>query len=305
MCFGDPVLKVGLTGGIGAGKSAVSRRLAALGAVIIDSDRLAREVVAAGTDGQAEVVAAFGDGVLGPDGELDRPALGAKVFGDDQARRRLEKIIHPRVRARAHELAAEAPADAILVNDVPLLVETGQAPSYHLVLVVTASEETRVRRLAETRGMAAEQARARIAAQATDDARAAAADVLIPNEGTLADLDAVLTGLWRDRLVPYESNLRSARPAARPTHDVTTPDPAWPAQAARLIARIRHAAGADVQVSQVGPATLPAPDVIQLALGTDVPADRLTAAGFPPAGPRLHANADPGRPATLKLRGPA
>jgi dephospho-CoA kinase len=200
------VLKVGLTGGIGAGKSAVSTRLAALGAVLIDSDKLAREVVAAGTEGQAEVVAAFGAGVLGPDGELDRPALGARVFGDDEARRRLEKIIHPRVRARAHELATAAPPGAIVVNDVPLLVETGQAASYDLVLVVTADVETRIRRLAETRGMAADQARSRIAAQATDEARAAVADVLIPNDGTLDELTAAVDALWHERLVPLAAS---------------------------------------------------------------------------------------------------
>jgi dephospho-CoA kinase len=200
------VLKVGLTGGIGAGKSAVSARLAALGAVIIDSDQLAREVVAAGTEGQAEVVAAFGADVLGPDGELNRPALGAKVFGDDEARARLEKIIHPRVRARARELAAAAPPGAIVVNDVPLLVETGQAASYDLVVVVTAAEDTRIRRLADTRGMPADQARSRIAAQATDEARAAAADVLIPNDGTLDELRTAVDTLWHDRLLPLAAD---------------------------------------------------------------------------------------------------
>jgi dephospho-CoA kinase len=123
------VLKIGLTGGIGAGKSAVAARLAERGAVIIDADRLAREVVAPGTDGLREIEAAFGPEVTGPDGALDRPALGARVFGDEAARRRLEGIIHPRVRARTAELIAAAAPDAIVVNDVPLLVETGLAPS--------------------------------------------------------------------------------------------------------------------------------------------------------------------------------
>ena len=127
------VLKVGLTGGIGAGKSAVAKRLAERGAVIIDADRLAREVVSAGTDGLAEVVAAFGPGVVGADGELDRPALGQRVFADPAARKQLEGIIHPRVRARTAELTAGAPDDAVVVNDVPLLVETGLSASYHLV----------------------------------------------------------------------------------------------------------------------------------------------------------------------------
>jgi dephospho-CoA kinase len=236
------VLKVGLTGGIGAGKSAVAQRMTELGAVLIDADRLAREVVAGGTDGLAEVVEAFGPGVLGADGELDRPALGARVFGDDEARRRLEKIIHPRVRARAAELAAAAPPTAIVVNDVPLLVETGQAPSYHLVVVVQADTGTRIRRLAETRGMPAEQAGARIAKQATDDQRRAVADVVLDNNTSLADLDDQVDRLWRERLRPFEENLRRNRSAP---HDevlrIADYDPSWPAQAERLIARIRPA----------------------------------------------------------------
>ena len=123
------MLRVGLTGGIGAGKSAVARRLTERGAMIIDADVLAREVVAPGTDGLAEIVEVFGAGVLTVDGELDRPALGARVFGDEAARRRLEKIIHPRVRTRTAELTRSAAYDAIVVNDVPLLVEAGLAPA--------------------------------------------------------------------------------------------------------------------------------------------------------------------------------
>ena len=279
------MLKVGLTGGIGAGKSAVAARLARRGAIIVDSDKLAREVVAAGTDGLAEVVAAFGDGVLGPGGELDRPALGAKVFGDDEARRRLEKIIHPRVRARAHELAAAAPADAILVNDVPLLVETGQAPSYHLVLVVTADLETRVRRLAETRGMPADQARSRIAAQASDAERAAVADVLIPNDGALDELDAFLAVLWRDRLVPFEANLRLGRAASG---DRVAPP-------ARLVARVQHALGAEARV------TVDGSDLV-IEAGPADQAGRLTAAGFPQIAPGEFAGADPGCPVTVRVQ---
>ena len=319
------MLKLGLTGGIGAGKSAVSTRLAALGAVIIDSDVLAREAVAAGTEGLAEVVAAFGDGVLGPDGSLDRPALGARVFGDDEARHRLEKIIHPRVRARATELAAAAPGDAIVVHDVPLLVETGQASSYHLVLVVTASEATRVRRLAETRGMTADQARSRIAAQATDETRAAAADVLIPNDGTLDDLGSQLSRLWQDRLVPFEENLRLHRAAAAPEIRVVPPDPTWPAQADRLLARIRRASSAEVHhIGSTSVPGLPAKDVIDLMLAVDSldEADALAAAlasvGFPRQpgewwdnarglpgqtwAKRFHNSADPGRPVNLHVR---
>jgi dephospho-CoA kinase len=192
---------VGLTGGIGAGKSEVARRLAELGAIVIDSDRLAREVVEPGTEGLAEVVAAFGPEVLGPDGALDRPALGRRVFGDEAARRRLEAIIHPRVRARSAELIAAAPPDAVVVNDIPLLVESGLGAGFDVVVVVAASEETRLRRLARSRGMSADEARSRMAAQATDEQRRAAADVVLDNDGSLEELRAAVDRLWHDRLI--------------------------------------------------------------------------------------------------------
>src|SRR5436309_2709210 len=202
---------VGLTGGIGAGKSVVAARLAELGAVVIDSDRLAREVVAPGTDGLAEVVAAFGPGVLGPDGALDRPAVGRLVFADSAARARLEAIIHPRVRARTAALIGAAPAGAIVVNDVPLLVETGIAGGYDVVVVVLASEQTRLRRLAG-RGMSAAEARSRIAAQATDEQRRAVADVVLENDGSLGELRAAVDRLWRD----LTSRTASPAPAPEP-----------------------------------------------------------------------------------------
>nr|WP_202797215.1 dephospho-CoA kinase [Kribbella flavida] len=189
-------MRVGLTGGIGSGKSAVSARLAARGAVVIDSDVLAREVVARGTDGLAEVVAVFGDGVLTADGELDRPAVGRIVFGDEQARRRLEAVIHPRVRARAAEIEAAAPADAVVVHDIPLLVETGQAAKFDLVLVVDVPVELQVERLTSQRGMAADEARRRIASQASREDRLAAADVVIDNSGSLDELDRRLDQVW-------------------------------------------------------------------------------------------------------------
>jgi dephospho-CoA kinase len=202
MLFTDCMLMVGLTGGIGAGKSAVSARLGELGAVVIDADLLAREVVAAGTEGLREVVKQFGEGVLDPSGALDRAALGRRVFGDDPARRRLEGIIHPRVRARTAELVAAAPPDAIVVNDVPLLVETGLAPAYDLVVVVLAPEETRIERLVLGRAMTSAEAKARIAAQATDDERRRVADVVIDNDGTLAELRDRVDAVWRDVLAP-------------------------------------------------------------------------------------------------------
>jgi len=195
------VLSIGLTGGIGSGKSTVSALLAQRGAVIIDADRIAREVVEPGTPGLAAVAAAFGDGVVGPDGGLDRPALAAVVFADPEARARLDAIVHPLVRARAVEVAAAAPPDAVLVHDIPLLVETGQASRYDLVLVVHADLGTRVARLV-ARGMTEHDARARIAAQATDEQRAAVADVVLDNSGTREELAAQVDRFWAERVRP-------------------------------------------------------------------------------------------------------
>ena len=318
---------MGLTGGIGAGKSAVARRLAHHGAVIIDADVLAREVVAPGTPGLAEIVDVFGAELLTAAGELDRPALAAKVFGDDEARRRLEKIIHPRVRARTAELTHGAPLGAIVVNDVPLLVETGLAPSYHLVVVVEAERDRRIRRLVETRGMAAEQAAARIAAQADDARRRRAADVVLTNDGSLDELHAAVDALVHDRLRPFERHLRLGT-AARPDRQlhIAEPDPTWPEQAERLIARIRHAVPGQ-EVAHIGSTAvpgLPAKDIIDLMLAVrtlteaDAVAGRLGEAGFPRRSgewvdnarglpgqtwpKRLHGTADPGRPVNLHIR---
>lgn len=195
------MLRIGLTGGIGSGKSTVSALLAARGAVIVDADRIAREVVEPGTPGLAAVVEAFGDGVLSSDGSLDRPALAAVVFSDPAARARLDGIVHPLVRERAVELTAGAPAGAVLVNDVPLLVETGQAGSYDLVLVVEADLDTRLARLVE-RGLPEPDARARIAAQATDEQRRAVADVVLDNSGTREQLTDQVARFWEERVEP-------------------------------------------------------------------------------------------------------
>jgi dephospho-CoA kinase len=194
-------MMVGLTGGVGAGKSAVSARLAQLGAVVVDSDVLAREVVMPGTEGLGEIVEAFGNSVLASDGSLDRSALGQIVFNDPDARRRLEAIIHPRVRARSAEIIARAPVGAVIVNDVPLLVETGMQGMFEVVVVVSADVEVRVDRL-RGRGMPESDARARIAAQATDDQRRAVADIVIDNDGSLAELHKRVDELWRARLDP-------------------------------------------------------------------------------------------------------
>ena len=191
-------MRVGLTGGIGSGKSTVTARLSEHGAVVIDADLLAREVVASGTPGLAEVVTVFGPDVVGPDGELDRAEMGRRVFGDDQARARLEQIIHPRVRARAAEIEAAAGDGAIVVHDIPLLVETGQAGSFDVVLVVDAPPDVQVQRLVEHRAMSEEEARSRIAAQAGREQRLAAADHVLSNDGSLAQLQAAVEQVWAD-----------------------------------------------------------------------------------------------------------
>ncbi|MEV4354685.1 dephospho-CoA kinase [Nonomuraea sp. NPDC049625] len=192
------MLKTGLTGGIGSGKSEVSKRLAAKGAVVIDADRIAREVVEPDTPGLARVVAAFGEGVLRPDGSLDREKLGSIVFADPERLAALNAIVHPLVGERVAELQSRAADDAITVYDVPLLAENHLAPMYDVVIVVDAADETRIRRLAEHRGMLEADAKSRIAAQASREDRLAVADIVIPNEGSLAELDARVDEVWEE-----------------------------------------------------------------------------------------------------------
>jgi dephospho-CoA kinase len=322
------VLRVGLTGGIGSGKTTVARRLVERGALLVDSDVLAREAVGPGTDGLAEIVHTFGDGVLDADGALDRAALAGIVFGDAEARGRLNAIVHPRVRRRSDELIAAAPADAVVVQDVPLLVEGGMAPYFPLVLVVHAEAEERVRRLVEQRGMPESDARARIAAQAGEGARRAAADVWLDNGGAPGDLEATVDELWGRRLVPFEANLRERRAVSGGPPRLTDPKPQWAADGARLAARVSAAAGFRGRgVEHTGSTSvpdLPAKDVIDLQLGVgsladaDAIRDALQNAGFPwradngrdnpkppgsaPWPKRLHGTADPGRLVNLHVR---
>ncbi|MEO5651863.1 MAG: dephospho-CoA kinase [Marmoricola sp.] len=180
--------RVGLTGGVASGKSTVAAMLADLGAVVIDADALARDVVAGGTPGLAAVVAEFGTDLLGPDGELDRPAMGRLVFGDEAARRRLEAIVHPLVFERIVELEEQAPVGAVVVHDIPLLAESGRADTFEAVIVVDVPEEVQVARMTEDRGWTPEDARSRIAAQADPSARRAIATHVIENTGTREDL---------------------------------------------------------------------------------------------------------------------
>ena len=325
------VLRVGLTGGIGAGKSTVTRRLAERGAVVVDADLLAREVVAPGSDGLAEVAATFSSGVVAADGSLDRAALGGLVFGDTGARKRLEAITHPRIQALTEQRFALASADAVVVHDVPLLVELGYEDRYHLTVVVHAGLEERVRRLVTERGSTEADARRRVGAQADDDARRRAADVWLDNTGAREGLLHQVDRLWRDRLVGFEVGVRTRSCVSPPPGPVlVVPDPTWAATGARLAARVRRAAGdLAVGVDHVGStavAHLVAEDVIDLQLvvpdlaAADAVADRLGAAGFPRRDgdlsstprpgdgegrmwfERLHGSADPGRPVTLHVR---
>ncbi|MFF3891173.1 dephospho-CoA kinase [Streptomyces sp. NPDC001914] len=192
------MLKVGLTGGIGAGKSEVSRLLVEHGAVLIDADRIAREVVAPGTPGLAAVVDAFGENVLAADGGLDRPKLGSIVFADPEKLATLNAIVHPLVGARSRALEEAAPADAVVVHDVPLLAENGLAALYDLVIVVDARAETQLDRLVRLRGMTEEDARARMAAQASRDKRLAIADIVVDNDVPLDALERRVADVWAE-----------------------------------------------------------------------------------------------------------
>ena len=190
------ILNVGLTGGIASGKSAVSQRMAGHGAVIIDADQLARQAVAPGSEALAEIVEGFGEDMLTAEGRLDRAALGERVFGDESARERLNSIVHPRVRAEAARQREYVADGSVVVEDIPLLIETGQQDRFDVVVVVQAPHEERVRRMVEDRGMSREEAESRVRAQASDKERAAAADVVLDNSGSLEELVRRVDDLW-------------------------------------------------------------------------------------------------------------
>jgi dephospho-CoA kinase len=325
------VLRIGLTGGIGAGKSAVSGRLAARGAVVIDADRLAREVVEPGTPGLAAVRDAFGDIVIADDGTLDRPALAKIVFADEARRKELNAIVHPLVGARTAELMHAAGPDAVVVHDVPLLVENGLAPAYHLVVIVHAPEDVRIDRLRRDRGMSTDEARARIASQATEQQRRVVADIWLDNGGSREELEKSVDALWDDRLQPYADNITAKRLAQRSGRAEIVPyDPTWPAQAERIANRLRAALGDQAtRVDHIGSTSVPglaAKDILDMMVSVrtiedaDAIADTLNDAGFPrhprirsddpkPIDPdpahwakRYHNNADPGRTVNLHVR---
>ncbi|MDQ0801285.1 dephospho-CoA kinase [Arthrobacter sp. SLBN-112] len=325
------MLKIGLTGGIASGKSVVAARLKERGAVLVDADALAREVVEPGTEGLAHVAAEFGADMLDDDGRLDRARLGEAVFGHPERLAALNSIVHPLVRARAAAITAAAPEDAVVVQDIPLLVETGQGSSFHLVLVVDAPDDVRLQRMQELRGMTAEAARSRMAAQAARAERLAAADVVLDNSGTMQHLLDQVDRLWDHRLQPYARNLAAGTRAPRTGGPVLEPHREdWARQAAMIAARLAAAApDAILAVDHVGSTSVPglaAKDVIDLQVA--VPdleaaatiAPLLAAAGFPavrgiesdtpkPDAPdpsawlkRFHANADPCRAVNVHVR---
>ena len=333
------MLRIGLTGGIGAGKSAVSDTFSQCGGVVVDGDVIAREVVEPGTEGLAALVDAFGEDILLPDGALNRPALAAKAFSSDETRAILNGIVHPLVGKRRAEIIAAVPQDSVVVEDIPLLVESGMAPLFPLVVVVYADAEVRVKRLIEQRDMAESDARARIAAQADDDQRRAVADVWLDNSGTPEALVQRAREVWDHRITPFAHNLTTRTAAGYPARLVPA-DSTWPDQALRIINRLKTACGAKaLRVDHIGSTAIPGLDAkdaidIQVTVESLAVADELGAAllsagyprieritsdeGKPDArstvkrydgcdDPRLwqkrfHGSADPGRPTNVHIR---
>jgi dephospho-CoA kinase len=333
------MLRIGLTGGIGAGKSTVSATFAELGGIVVDGDVIAREVVEPGTQGLATLVEAFGSEILLPDGALNRPALAAVAFSDDEKRKTLNGIVHPLVGKRREELIAAAPAGAVIVEDIPLLVESQMAPMFPLVIIVNADAELRVTRLIEHRGFSEADARARIAAQATEEQRRAVADVWLDNSGSSDDLKRRAVDLWHHRVTPFARNLDAGlHVTAEPR--LTPADPTWAEQAKRIVNRLNTACGhRAVRIDHVGSTAVPGLDAkdaidVQVTVASlelaDELRDALVTAGYPSVAyvtsdvakpdarstfaqfdhaddsalweKRFHASADPGRPTNVHVR---
>ena len=268
------MLRVGVTGGIGSGKSSVAARLRALGAHVVDADAVAREVVEPGTRALEMIRDRFGDSVIRADGGLDRAALAAIVFADREALQGLEEITTPAISARVTTLRRQAPAGGVSVFDMPLLVERGLWVHEHLNLVVDVDADTRVRRLVEHRDLDERDARARIAAQATDDERRAVADVLLDNRGTPQQLERSVDALWRERIEPYAANLRDGTRTRRVGRGaVVDPRADWGLRGERVVAKIGAAlarSGVATEVSHIGSTAVPgliAKDVIDVQVG--------------------------------------
>ena len=321
------MLRIGLTGGIGAGKSTVSRAFAECGGVIVDGDVISREVVEPGTEGLAALVGQFGPEILLPDGALNRPALASIAFGDEEKRQTLNGIVHPLVGRRRSELIAAAAEDAVIVEDIPLLVESQMAPMFPLVVIVHADPDVRIRRLVTYRGFSEADARARIAAQATEEQRRVVADVWLDNAGSEGELVEAARELWYQRILPFAHNLAARTPVADPTALVAA-DPTWPDQANRVIARLKTACGhRALRIDHTGStavAGMDARDIIDVQVTVasmdvaDELADHLLQAGYPRVEAvtadvaldgrndmwqkRFHASADPGRPTHIHIR---
>ncbi|WP_006246192.1 dephospho-CoA kinase [Mycolicibacterium tusciae] len=332
------MLRIGLSGGIGAGKSTVSSTFSELGGIVVDGDVIAREVVEPGTEGLGKLVDAFGNDILHDDGSLNRPALASIAFSDDEKRKTLNEIVHPLVAHRRSELIAAAADDAVIVEDIPLLVESGMAPMFPLVVIVHADEDLRVKRLIEHRGFTEEDARARIAAQASEEQRRAVADVWLDNSGSAGALVEQARELWHQRILPFAHNLDNGQPA-RSAPVLVPSDPSWPDQARRIAARLNTACGhRAVRIDHIGSTAVPgvdAKDVIDMQVTVaslemaDELADPLASAGYvsrpisadvskPDARStvaafdhtndeslwhkRLHCSADPGRPTNVHIR---
>jgi dephospho-CoA kinase len=333
------MLRIGLTGGIGAGKSTVSLTFSQCGGVVVDGDVISREVVERGTEGLAALVDSFGDDILLPDGALDRPALAAKAFSSEAARKTLNGIVHPLVGKRRAEIIAAVPEDSVVVEDIPLLVESGMAPFFPLVVVVFADAELRVKRLIEHRGMAEDDARARIAAQAADEQRRAVADIWLDNSRSSEMLTERAREVWAQRITPFAHNL-SAGDVARPPARLTPADPTWPDQAKRIVARLKTTCGEKaLRVDHIGSTAVPGLDAkdaidVQVTVESLSAADELSrallSAGYPGIDritadeskndarstvarydhggdsslwqKRIHGSADPGRPTYVHLR---
>ncbi len=272
------MLRVGLTGGIGSGKSTVAGLLRQCGAVVTDADRVAREIVEPGMPSLAAIRERFGSEIIGVDGRLDRAALAAIVFPDPTALRALEAITGPAIAARVAALRAAVSADQIDVYDMPLLVEKGLWVHEHLTIVVGADAELRVARLVNQRGLTEADAWARIAAQATDEQRRAAADAWIDNSGSREDTAAQLRALWDERMVAFEANLRHGiRSRRSDTTTLSAPEPRWADAGARVVARLAAALpGQGVRVDHIGSTSVPgliAKDVVDVQVGVPHLAD--------------------------------
>ncbi len=333
------MLRIGLTGGIGAGKSTVSATFSQCGGIVVDGDVISREVVEPGTEGLAKLVDAFGSHILTADGALDRPALAAIAFSDEEKRQTLNGIVHPLVAHRRSDLIAAAGEDAVIVEDIPLLVESQMAPMFPLVVIVNADPEVRVRRLIEYRGFSEADARARIAAQATEEQRRAVADVWLDNSGSAGRLVEQARDLWYQRILPFAHNVATRTPAPHPSAPVPA-NPTWPEQARRIVNRLNTTCGHRAQrIDHIGSTAVPgmdAKDVIDVQVTVesldvaDELAEDLLRAGYPRVDAitsdvpkpdarsadgrfdhgadnalwhkRFHASADPGRPTNVHIR---